>query len=230
MTLTGFSQDLLSSDKITTSAGVIEMYFIGHGSLMFKLGDFVIHIDPVRSSGSYTNLPKADLILVTHEHQDHLDPQLINDLKKQGTIMLCSEKSAQKVGWAQLMKQGDKKTVHGIKIEAVPAYNIKHERAPGQPFHPKGEGNGYVLTIGDKRFYIAGDTENIPEMKRLKNIDVAFLPMNLPYTMTPEMVADAAKSFNPKIVYPYHFSDTNTSLLVGLLKHTTIEVRIRNLK
>ena len=230
MTLSGFSQDLPSSDKITTSAGVIEMYFIGHGSLMFKLGDFVIHIDPVRSSGSYTNLPKADLILVTHEHQDHLDPQLINDLKKQGTIMLCSEKSAQKVGWAKIMKQGDMKTVDGIKIEAVPAYNIKHERAPGQPFHPKGEGNGYVLTIGDKRFYIAGDTENIPEMKRLKNIDVAFLPMNLPYTMTPEMAADAAKSFNPKIVYPYHFSDTNTSLLVGLLKHTTIEVRIRNLK
>ncbi len=230
MTLTGFSQDLPSFDKITTSAGVIEMHFIGHGSLMYKLGDFVIHIDPVRSSGSYANLPKADLILVTHEHQDHLDPQLINDLKKQGTIMLCNEKSAQKVGWAQIMKQGDKKMVHGIQIEAVPAYNIKHERAPGQPFHPKGEGNGYVLTIGDTRFYIAGDTENIPEMKRLKNIDVAFLPMNLPYTMTPEMVADAAKSFNPKILYPYHFSDTNTALIVGLLKHTNIEVRIRNLK
>ncbi len=230
MTITGFSQDMPSFDKITTSAGVVEMHFIGHGSLMFKVGDFIIHIDPVRSSGSYANLPKADLILVTHEHSDHLDPLLINDLKKPGTIMLCNEKSALKVEWAQIMKQGDKRTIHDITIEAVPAYNIKNERAPGQPFHPKGDGNGYVLTIGNKRFYIAGDTENIPEMKNLKNIDVAFLPMNLPYTMTPEMVADAAKSFNPKIVYPYHFSDTDTSIIVGLLKNTNIEVRIRNLK
>jgi L-ascorbate metabolism protein UlaG (beta-lactamase superfamily) len=230
MKITGFSQDLPAFDKISTSAGIVEMHFIGHASLMFKVGDYIIHIDPVRSSGSYANLPKADLILVTHEHYDHLDPQLINDLKKQGTIMLCNANSAAKVKWAQIMKAGDRKTVHGIEIEAVPAYNIKNERAPGQPFHPKGDGNGYVLTIGDKRFYIAGDTENIPEMKNLENIDVAFLPMNLPYTMTPEMVADAAKSFNPKILYPYHFGDTNTSIIVGLLKNTNIEVRIRNLK
>ena len=230
MTISGFSQDTPSFDKITTSAGEVEMYFIGHGSLMFKVGDFVIHIDPVRSSGKYANLPKADLILITHEHSDHLDPLLINDLKKQGTIILCNEKSALKVEGAQIMKQGDKKTVLGIVIEAVQAYNIKNERTPGKPFHPKGEGNGYVLNISNKRFYVAGDTENIPEMKNLKNIDVAFLPMNLPYTMTPEMVSDAAKSFMPKILYPYHFSDTDTSIIVGLLKHTNIEVRIRNLK
>ena len=103
-------------------------------------------------------------------------------------------------------------------------------RAPGQPFHPKGVGNGYVITIGDKKFYVAGDTENIPEMKNLKNIDVAFLPMNLPYTMTPEMVADAAKSFNPAILYPYHYGNTNTEEIVNLLKNSGIEVRIRNLK
>lgn len=230
MTITGFSQDVPAFDKITTSAGVVEMHFIGHGSLMFKVNDFIIHIDPVRSSGSYVNMPKADLILVTHEHYDHLDPQLINDLKKLRTIMFCNEKSAPKVKWAQIMKSGDSETVNGIVIEAVPAYNIKNERAPGQPFHPKGDGNGYVLTIGDKRFYVAGDTENIPEMKNLKNIDVAFLPMNLPYTMTPEMVAGAAKSFNPKILYPYHFTDTKTSLIFELLKNSNIEVRIRNLK
>jgi L-ascorbate metabolism protein UlaG (beta-lactamase superfamily) len=230
MTFTGFSQGVPASDKITTSAGMVEMHFIGHASLMFKVNDFVIHIDPVKSSGNYANLPKADLILVTHEHYDHLDPQLINDLKKEGTRMLCNTASAAKINWAEIMKAGDRKTVHEFVIEAVPAYNIKHVRAPGQPFHPKGEGNGYVLTIGDKRIYIAGDTENIPEMANLKNIDVAFLPMNLPYTMTPEMVADAAKSFNPKILYPYHTGDTNTSALAGLLKDTTIEVRIRNLK
>ena len=103
-------------------------------------------------------------------------------------------------------------------------------RAPGQPFHPKGNGNGYIITFGDKRIYVAGDTENTPEMKALKNIDVAFLPMNLPYTMTPAMVADAAIAFRPKILYPYHFGDTKTSEIVDLLKNTDIEVRIRDLK
>jgi L-ascorbate metabolism protein UlaG (beta-lactamase superfamily) len=197
---------------------------------MFKLNSFYIYFDPVRSSGSYENLPKADLILVTHEHGDHLDAGLINDLRKQETIMLCNENSATKIPWAQKMKAGDKKNVNGITIEAVPAYNIVNMRSPGQPFHPKGIGIGYVLTIGDKKFYIAGDTENTPEMKALKDIDVAFLPMNLPYTMTPEMVADAAKVFKPKILYPYHYGDTNTDELVKLLKDTDIIVRIRNLK
>jgi L-ascorbate metabolism protein UlaG (beta-lactamase superfamily) len=194
------------------------------------MNEFVIHIDPVRSSGSYTNLPKADLILVTHEHSDHLDADLIRDLRKDGTIMLCNAKSSAQIPWARVMKPGDSNLINGITVEAVYAYNIKNVRAPGQPFHPKGIGNGYVLTIGDKKFYIAGDTENIPEMKELKNIDVAFLPMNLPYTMTPEMVADAANSFKPKILYPYHFGDTDTSQIVKLLKDSGIEVRIRDLK
>jgi L-ascorbate metabolism protein UlaG (beta-lactamase superfamily) len=230
MTSSVFFQSVPASDKINTSAGVVEMYFIGHGSLMFRMNEFVIHIDPVRSSGSYTNLPKADLILVTHEHSDHLDADLIRDLRKDGTIMLCNAKSSAQIPWARMMKPGDSNLINGITVEAVYAYNIKNVRAPGQPFHPKGIGNGYVLTIGDKKFYIAGDTENIPEMKELKNIDVAFLPMNLPYTMTPEMVADAANSFKPKILYPYHFGDTDTSQIVKLLKDSGIEVRIRDLK
>jgi len=112
----------------------------------------------------------------------------------------------------------------------VEAYNIVNERAPGQPFHPKGSGVGFILEYGNKRFYVAGDTENTPEMKSLKNIDVAFLPMNLPYTMTPEMVADAAKAFRPKILYPYHYGDTDTNRIINLLKDSGIEVRIRNLK
>jgi L-ascorbate metabolism protein UlaG (beta-lactamase superfamily) len=128
------------------------------------------------------------------------------------------------------LKAGDNKTINNIKIETIPAYNIINVRSPGQPFHPKGTGNGYVLGIGGKRIYVAGDTENIPEMKALENIDVAFLPMNLPYTMTPEMVADAAKAFKPKILYPYHFSETNTDEIVKLLNNSGIEVRIRNLK
>lgn len=224
------SQEDSGIDRINTSAGIVDMHFIGHGSLMFKLNNFFIYIDPVRTSGSYDNLPKADLILVTHEHSDHLDADLINDLRKQTTILLSSEKAAAKIPWAQVMKNGDKNIVNGITVEAIPAYNIVNMRAPGQPFHPKGTGNGYVLTIGGKKFYIAGDTENTSEMKALKDIDIAFLPMNLPYTMTPEMVADAALAFRPKILYPYHYGDTDTNILVNLLKTTDIIVRIRDLK
>jgi len=145
-------------------------------------------------------------------------------------VMLCNTASVSQVSWAQPVKPGDTRNLGDIKIEVVPAYNIVHERSKGQPFHPKGVGNGYIITIGGKRFYVAGDTENIPEMKALKNIDVAFLPMNLPYTMTPAMVADAAMSFRPSILYPYHYGDTNTDELVRLLKNTNIDVRIRNLK
>lgn len=223
-------QDSNSADVIKTTAGDVEMYFIGHASLMFKVNGFCIHIDPVSSMGDYKNYPAADLILVTHEHSDHLDTKLIAQLQKQGTIMLCNGKAASQVKWAQAMNAGDSREVNNILIEAVPAYNIVHMRSPGQPFHPKGVGIGFILNIGDKRIYIAGDTENTPEMKALKNIDVAFLPMNLPYTMTPEMVADAAKAFKPEILYPYHYSETDPQKLVQLLKGTDIEVRIRNLR
>lgn len=224
-----FSQNMPVSDKINTSAGEVEMFFIGHGSLMFKLNDFVIHIDPVKSSGKYDDLPQADLILVTHDHFDHLDTQLVEKLKKPGTIMFCNASSASKVSWAKIMKPGEIQTVKSITVEAVPAYNILHKNPNGQLFHPKGVGNGYILTFGDRKIYVAGDTENTPEMKALKGIDIAFLPMNLPYTMDPAMVADAAKAFKPKILYPYHFSETNTSEIVDLLKDTNIEVRIRKL-
>jgi len=230
MTAPVFSQNLPEIDKISTSAGDVEIFFIGHGSLMFRVNDFVIHIDPVTSSGKYDGLPKADLILVTHEHYDHLDTELINSLRKKETVLFCNSSSLSKVPWAQVMKPGDVKTAGKIKVEAVYAYNIVNERAKGQPFHPRGAGNGYILTIGDKKFYIAGDTENIPEMTALKGINVAFLPMNLPYTMTPQMVADAAKSFSPDILYPYHYGDTNTDEIIRLLSGTNIDVRIRKLK
>jgi L-ascorbate metabolism protein UlaG (beta-lactamase superfamily) len=138
---------------------------------------------------------------------------------------------AEKVSGGIVMKNGDVKTVAGLKIEAVPAYNIVHKRSGGQPFHPKGRGNGYVITFGKTRVYIAGDTENTPEMKQLKKIDIAFLPMNLPYTMTPEMVADAALALKPKVLYPYHYGRTDPQELVKLLKDAKeIEVRVRKLQ
>jgi L-ascorbate metabolism protein UlaG (beta-lactamase superfamily) len=224
------AQEVPGYDKVQTSAGTVEMHFIGHASLMFKVNGTIIYFDPVSSMGNYDFMPKADIILVTHEHPDHLDVNLINKLKKPGTIVLCNKGSQKSLPWAMVMTDGSRQEIKNIVIEAVPAYNIVNERAPGQPYHPKGDGVGYVLTIGGKKFYVAGDTENTPEMKALRNIDVAFLPMNLPYTMTPEMVADAAKAFKPKILYPYHFGDTDTNKLIDLLKGTGIEVRIRNLK
>jgi len=230
MAVHGYSQDTPGFDKLATSAGPLQMHFIGHGSLMFRLNDFVIYVDPVRSSGNYDFMPKADLILVTHQHGDHLDAKLISDLKKTGTLVFCNQKSSAMIPGAMVMNAGDRQEINNIVIQAVPAYNLVHEASPGHPYHPKGEGLGYILTIGGKKIYVAGDTENIPEMKALTNIDVAFLPMNLPYTMTPEMVADAAKAFKPKILYPYHTGDTDTSIIVNLLKDSGIEVRIRNLK
>jgi len=222
----GFEQDI-----IQTSAGALKITFIGHATLMFNFKGKVIHVDPVSREADYTNMPKADLILVTHEHGDHFDTKVIKTLQKEGTELVLTKACAEKVAGGIIMQNGDVRTVQGLRIEAVPAYNIVHKRSSGEPFHPRGRGNGYVVTFGDKRLYLAGDTENTPEMKRLKNIDIAFLPMNVPYTMTPEMVADAAKAFKPKVLYPYHYGQTDPQKLVDLLKDSEdIEVRIRSLR
>jgi L-ascorbate metabolism protein UlaG (beta-lactamase superfamily) len=219
------------TDVIKTGAGDLEITFIGHGTLMFTFGGKVIHVDPVGQYVDYGKLPKADLILITHEHKDHLDSKAVELLRKPGTQIVVNEAGASQVPGGLVLKNGETKTVAGLKVEAVPAYNLVHMRQPGVPFHPKGSGNGYVITFGDKRVYVAGDTENTPEMKALKGIDIAFLPMNLPYTMTPEMVADAARAFKPKVLYPYHFSNTDTARLVGLLKDSPeVEVRIRKMQ
>lgn len=229
--LTTTAAQEFEEDIITTSQGDLKITFIGHGTLMFTFGHKIIHVDPVGRYADYTTLPKADIILVTHDHGDHLDTKVIKIIRKEKTDLVLTEKCAEKVKGGIVMKNGEVKTVQGLKIEAIPAYNLVHMRRKGVPYHPKGQGNGYVITFGDKRVYVAGDTENIPEMKVLKNIDLAFLPMNLPYTMTPEMVADAAKTFMPKILYPYHYGDTDTSKIVELLKDIKeIEVRIRKMR
>jgi L-ascorbate metabolism protein UlaG (beta-lactamase superfamily) len=222
------------SDVIKTSDGDLEMFFIGHGTLMFKINQKVIHIDPVMMFADYATMPDADLVLVTHEHGDHLDVTAINNIMKENTRVVMPEKSAGQVEDmdAMVMKNGDVKTVDGIRIRAIPAYNMVNKRPNGSPFHPKGEGNGYILTFGQTNVLIGGDTENIPEYNDLDmKIDVAFLPMNLPYTMTPEMVAEAAKVIKPGILYPYHYGETDPQRLVELLKNEPgIEVRVRDLK
>lgn len=225
------AQEKFETDSIKTSAGDLKITFIGHGTLIFTFGGKIIHVDPFSEMADYTKLPKADIILLTHEHRDHLDLKALNPVRTEKTLVVLTQTCAKQVEGGIVMNHGDVKFIEGLKIEAVPAYNIIHKRDTGQPFHPKGIGNGYIITFGDKRVYVAGDTENIPEMKELKGIDIAFLPMNLPYTMTPEMIADAAKAFKPKILYPYHFGETDTSKLLDLLKSTKeIEVHIRKMK
>ena len=221
-----FEQDIIS-----TSAGDLKITFIGHGTLMFAFQDKIIHVDPVSREADYADMPKADLILITHEHGDHLDPKAVGILRKAQTDIVLTKACAQRASGGLIMQNGEAKTIAKLRIEAVPAYNIVHKRSSGTPYHPKGQGNGYVITFGDKRVYVAGDTENTPEMKKLENIHVAFLPMNVPYTMTPEMVADAAKAFKPTILYPYHYGRTDPDILVNLLKDSRdIEVRIRKMR
>jgi L-ascorbate metabolism protein UlaG (beta-lactamase superfamily) len=218
------------TDVFETSTGTLKITFLGHGSLLFALGDKTIYLDPVSEWADFSQFPKADLVLLTHEHKDHLDVKALDLLRTDKTVLIGPEACAKEIKGIQIMHNGDNQTIAGIGVEAVPAYNIVHMRSPGQPFHPRGSGNGYVITFGGKRVYVAGDSENIPEMKALKAIDIAFLPMNLPYTMTPEMTADAAKNIGPKILYPYHYGNTDTLKIVGLLKgDREIEVRIRKL-
>lgn len=226
-----YGQEQFEKDVISTSGGHLEITFLGHGTLMLAYGGKVIHIDPYSKVADYAGLPKADIILLTHHHRDHLDPAALEEVRTDKTILVLTEIGAKTVPGGIIMKNGDVQDIEGIKVEAVPAYNLVHKRDTGQVFHPKGEGNGYVMTFGHTRVYIAGDTENTPEMKELKRIDYAFLPMNLPYTMTPEMVADAALAFKPRVLYPYHYGETETLKVVQLLENAPdIDIRIRSMK
>lgn len=222
---------IMEEDTIQTAEGDLKISFVGHGTLMFTFKDVVVHVDPVLREADYAKLPKADVVLVTHGHSDHLDPKAIGQIRKDDTAILLPAKCTEALPNSTVMNNGDVKEVKGLTVKAVPAYNLIHKRPDGQPFHPKGEGNGYVITFGDKKVYVAGDTENVPEMKDLAGVDVAFIPMNLPYTMTPEMAADAARMIKPKILYPYHFGETDTQKLIELLKdEKEIDVRIRKMK
>ena len=230
-TFSAAAEEPYETDIIKTSADDLKITFIGHGTLMFTFGTKIIHVDPFTKVADYAKFPKADVILITHDHHDHLDLKAVELVRTEKTKVVLTEACSKQIKNGIIMKNGDVQTVNGLKIDAIPAYNLVHKRDNGQPFHQKGVGNGYIITFGDKRVYVAGDTENTPEMKSLREIDCAFLPMNLPYTMTPEMVADAAKAFRPKILYPYHFGDTDTSKLLKLLQdQKEIEVRIRNMK
>jgi L-ascorbate metabolism protein UlaG (beta-lactamase superfamily) len=218
------------SDILPTAAGDLRMTFLGHGSLLFEFQGKMIYVDPFSRVADFSSLPGADLVLITHEHMDHLDPQALKHIRGPQTEVVLTEVCAQQLSGGMVMRNGDRRTAAGIPIRAVAAYNRVHTRGDGQPFHPQGAGNGYLLEFGGQTVYVAGDTEDIPEMAGLGRVDVAFLPMNLPYTMTPEMTAAAARRVKPRILYPYHFGETRTARLIELLKDAPeIEVRLRRL-
>lgn len=215
----------------TASGTPVDIVLIKHGSLAISYDGLSIQVDPVAEHGKSTDyakeFPKADVILVTHEHGDHLEDATIATLTGENTVLLLNQTSRDRIGRGEAIGNGETRTLCDgkIQLEAVPAYNT----TPGREnFHPKGNGNGYVLTIDGLRIYIAGDTEDVPEMADLKDIDVAFLPVNQPYTMTVEQCVAAAKAFKPKVLIPYHFSKTDISTIPGLLPG--IDVRLRDMR
>ena len=217
-----------STDSVRTAEGALKITPVTHGSLMLEFKGKVIHIDPW-GRGDYSGLPQADLILITDIHGDHLDPAQVQKLTKSGTVIVAPQAVAQTVTEALVLQNGQKKVVAGLEIEAVPMYNHKRGPSPGKLYHDKGRGNGYVLTLGGKRVYISGDTACIPEMKALTDIDVAFVTMNLPYTMPPEEAAECVKAFKPKIVYPYHYRGSDLNVFTRALEsHPDIEVRLKD--
>jgi L-ascorbate metabolism protein UlaG (beta-lactamase superfamily) len=215
-------------DKIPATGGDIVITPINHATLQIAHGPHVIDVDPVAAAGSFDGLKAPTLILVTDLHGDHLDPATIAKRRTPSTKIVAPQAAAAKLDTPVVIANGETKTVDGVTIEAVPMYNLTRGPAAGQLYHDKGRGNGYVVTVGGKRIYIAGDTEGVPEMRALKNIDVAFIPMNLPYTMTPAEAADAVKAFKPKIVYPYHYRGQKVEEFTAALKDAGVEVRARD--
>ena len=216
-----------SADVLNTAQGRVEIVPIHHATLLLRWNGKAIFLDPVQD-GNYDALPKATHVLLTDIHPDHLDAAAIDRVRTSATVLIGPQVVADKIPGVTVMRNGETRSVDGFTVEAVPMYNLQRGPAPGKLYHDKGRGNGYVLTFGDKRVYVSGDTECTPEMQALKNIDVAFLCMNLPYTMPPLEAAECVKAFRPAVVYPYHFrgSDPN-EVKAALLAYPSIEVRIR---
>lgn len=231
------SAQRIAPDQISTSAGPLTIQPQVHATLVLSLSNLTIYADPTGGAANYTGLKAPDLILITDIHGDHFDPKTLAAVSTASTVIIAPKAVADKFtgdiqGKVVVLANGDKMVQSGIGIKAIPMYNLP--ASPTDPRHPVGRGNGYVLTIGGKNIYLSGDTQGIPEMRALKNIDVAFVCMNLPYTMDVNEAADAVLEFKPKIVYPYHYRGTNGLSDVNAFKakveagNKAIEVRLRN--
>jgi L-ascorbate metabolism protein UlaG (beta-lactamase superfamily) len=213
------------TQTFSTSAGPVKITPIYHAAAKITAGKDVIVIDPAPPA-KIDGAGPADLILITDIHGDHMNADDVKALSKGDTVVIAPASVAKTITQAKVIGNGDTTTFHKWKITAVPMYNIKHNQPNGQPFHDKGRGNGYVLNYGGKNFYFAGDTEGTPEMRALKDIDVAFIPMNLPYTMTPDEAADAVKAFHPKVAIPYHYKGQDITVFKKDLEGSGVEVRL----
>ena len=217
------------TDTITTADGAeLKITFYAHASLGFEFAGKHIYMDPVSAHADYATRPKADLIIVTHTHGDHLDADAIKTLSKPGTQLIGNMDAVRQLGFGDGMRNGEARATPWLQVEAVPAYNTTPDR---QGFHtPDGRDNGYVLTFGGTRVYVSGDTEDTPQMMALKDVDVAFLPVNQPYTMTEEQAARAVRALKPRIFYPFHTGQTDhvtdLSKLQRLLEGSGVDVRI----
>ena len=198
-----------AADTVPATGGNIEITPMAHAHVQIEFGGKVIHIDP-SAQAPFASAKPADLVLITDIHGDHMDPAAIDRVKKASTQYVAPAALADRFpGPTTLIANGETKTVDGISIMAVGAYNLQRGPSPGQLYHTKGRGNAYVLTLGGKRILFTGDTECTPEIKALTNIEVAFVTMNLPFTMPPDEAAACVKAFRPKIVYPYHYRQAN---------------------
>lgn len=214
----------------TKSGKTVRFHALMHASIRIEYDGREIEIDPVTKlrdrTVDYASMPKADYILITHEHSDHFDRGAISQLTADGTQLVTNKRCGEMLGYGSVMNNGDTLRISSdITLVAVPAYNTTEAN---KKFHPKGRDNGYVLTIDGLRIYIAGDTEDIPEMASIKDIDIAFMPCNQPYTMTPEQLVSAAKVVKPKVLFPYHYGQTDVTVIPGMLKDAGIDVRIRH--
>lgn len=224
----GFSQKKFSKDTLKASTGDVIITFIGHGSLLLEWNKKKIYIDPSSRKADLYQFPKADMLFVTHHHGDHCDQAALKALTKDNTKAFMSEIAHEKWHQGMVLHPNQQLSIDGVGITVLPAYNLVNMNEEGQPYHKEGECNSYILTLGKLRVFIGGDTENTPEMKELKNIDAAFLPMKLPYTMNPEMVVDAVKAFKPQILYPYHYDRKFIPELEELMKTVPgVELRVR---
>ena len=225
---TSYTATGLEVETFNTPGGKqVAVTLVKHGSLAIAYDGLTIQVDPVSGLGKPTDyaaeFPKADFIFVTHEHGDHYDPTALDALTGEKTRFITNARCAELRGSGEVMRNGDAITLRDdIKVDAVPAYNYSEGRTQ---FHPKDRDNGYVFTIDGLRIYVAGDTEDIPEMAAIKDVDIAFFPVNQPYTMTVDQCVAAAKVVQPKVLIPYHFSQTDLGTLPEQLPGITVLLR-----